>query len=200
MRRNVPESLKKLGKVIGHCRSCNELIWWVYRYGSPIPYDVGFETDGTPYRRKPHRETCIYAVDRQPRNRQNLRDRADAHTEAIRRWKISYVSDNEIPAVNWNIVTMRDVPEKHAVRLAWILAARGGPFANQHPIDTIPHFKAIAVADKMLVATLIRPAFFNLIHHHIHGFMMSVLGDMPERKPVWVAGNLLEPGCVVRSL
>ena len=85
--RHKGSDLKNLRKEIGICRSCNALIWWGYRFGRPFPYDVGFEKDGTPYRRSPHKESCPYASDYQPSNRGNLRDRADAHTEAVRRWK-----------------------------------------------------------------------------------------------------------------
>ena len=64
---------KHLRKEIGRCRSCKALIWWGYRYGRPLPYNVGFEDDGTPYRRNPHKETCPFASDYQPSSRGNLR-------------------------------------------------------------------------------------------------------------------------------
>ena len=114
--RHKRSDLKNLRKEIGICRSCNALIWWGYRFGRPFPYDVGFENDGTPYRRAPHKETCPYASDYQPSNRGNLRDRADAHTEAVQRWKLSCASDTALCPVDWTAVVIHAVPEKHAVR------------------------------------------------------------------------------------
>lgn len=91
------------------------------------------------------------------------------------------------------------VPEKHAVRIAWKLVERGGPFARWHPQDIFSHFHGIAIEEKRVVAILIRPALFNFIHHHLHGFMMSVFAEMSERKPVRVAGYRLEPSCVLQT-
>lgn len=195
--RALPENLKKLGNAIGRCRSCKAFIWWIYRYGRPIPYDIKFEDDGTPYRHRPHRETCVYATDRQPRGRENLRDRADAHTEAIRRWKVAYVSEKALCHVDWERLVIDTVPRKHAVRLAAILAERGGPFRTRHPMDIVPHFEGVAIDGEHPVATLIRPAMFNTIHGHVHGFMLSVFTDMSERKPVGIAETRIEPSCVV---
>ena len=191
--------LKNMPKEIGICRRCDAYIWWGYRYGRPFPYDVGFEKDGTPYRRKPHKETCPYASDYQPQSRRNMRDRADAHTEAVRRWKQSCEPDTEHLPLDWTTLTIYDVPEKHAARLAWKLVERGGPFARWHPQDIFSHLHGIAIEEKRVVAILIRPALFNFIHHHLHGFMMSVFGEMSERKPVWVAGYRLEPSCVLQA-
>ena len=152
---------KHLRKEIGRCRSCKELIWWGYRYGRPFPYNVGFESDGTPYRRGPHKETCPFASEYQPSSRGNLRARADAHTEAVNRWKQSCVSDKVPPDVDWTTLAIHDVPEKHAVRLAVKLTERGGPFEMWHAMDAIRHFYGIAVEEKRVVAILITPALFN---------------------------------------
>ena len=84
------------------------------------------------------------------------------------------------------------------MRVALKLTERGGPFHNWHPGDIIPHLHAIAVDRKRVVAVLVRPAFFNLIHHHLHGFSMSVSGEMSERKEVSVAGYRLEPTCDIK--
>lgn len=191
--------LKNMPKEIGICRRCDAYIWWGYRYGRPFPYDVGYEQDGTPYRRKPHKESCLYASDYQLPSRQNLRERADAHTAAVRRWRASCESDKEQLPIDWTRVTIYDVPEKHGMRIAWKLAERGGPFARWHPLDIVSHFQGIAVSEKRVVAVLVRDAFFNWIHHHLHGFMMSVFGEMTERKPVWVAGYRLEPSCALQA-
>ena len=189
--------LKNMRKEIGICRSCKAYIWWGYRFGRPFPYDVGFENDGTPYRRGPHKESCPFASEYQPKSRGNLRDRADAHTEAVNQWKASCESDKELRPVDWTTIAIYNVPEKHAVRVAWKLTERGAPFESWHPRDTFPHFSGIAVEEKIVVAILIKPALFNRIHQHLHGFTMSVFGDMSERKPIWVAGYRLEPvnGC-----
>ena len=195
--RHKGSDLKNLRKEIGICRSCNALIWWGYRFGRPFPYDVGFENDGTPYRRVPHKETCPYASDYQPQSRGNLRDRADAHTEAVQRWKLSCASDTALRPVDWTAVVIHAVPEKHAARVAWKLAERGGPYNTWHPRDIIPHFVGIAVEAKKVVAILVRPVVFNRIHQHLHGELLSVFGKMTERQPVFVAGYRLEPSCVV---
>ena len=50
--RRIPKNLRHR-KEIGRCRSCDELIWWGHRYQRPFPYNVGFERDGTPYRKHP---------------------------------------------------------------------------------------------------------------------------------------------------
>ncbi len=193
----MKHKLKNMRKEIGVCRRCDEYIWWGYRYGRPFPYDVGFEKDGTPYRRKPHKETCPFASDYQLPSRQNMRDRADAHTEAVRRWQQSCESDKEHLPIDWTRLAIYDVLEKHGMRVSWKLVERGGPFARWHPMDVVSHLQGIAVADKQVVAVLVRDAFFNFIHHHLHGFMMSVFGEMTERKPVRVAGYRLEPSCVL---
>ena len=190
--------LKNMRKEIGICRSCKAYIWWGYRFGRPFPYDVGFENDGTPYRRGPHKEPCPFASEYQPKSRGNLRERADAHTEAVNQWKASCESDKELRPVDWTTIAIYAVPEKHAVRVAWKLTERGAPFESWHPRDTFPHFSGIAVEEKMVVAILIKPALFNQVHRHLHGFTMSVFGEMSERKPVWVAGYRLEPSCVLQ--
>ena len=190
---------KHLRKEIGRCRSCKELIWWGYRYGRPLPYNVGFENDGTPYRRNPHKESCPFASDYQPSGRGNLRARADAHIEAVNRWKESCVCDKPLRDVDWGRLAIYDVPEKHAVRVAVKLVERGGPFERWHAMDAIRHFVGIAVEEKMVVALLIKPALFNRVHQHLHGVALSVFGDMSERKPVWVAGYRLEPSSVLQA-
>ena len=74
----------------------------------------------------------------------------------------------------------------------------GAPLDNWHIGDIIPHLHAIAVEGKRVVAILVRPAFFNLIHHHLHGFSMSVYGGVLERKAVIIAGYRLEPTCTIK--
>ena len=145
---------KILEKRSGFAEVAMALIWWGYRFGKPFPYDVGFEKDGTPYRRAPHKETCPYASDYQPSNRGNLRDRADAHTEAVRRWKESCASDTAPRPVDWTAVVIHAVPEKHAVRLAVKLVERGGPFEAWHAMDAVWHFHGIAIEEKRVVAIL----------------------------------------------
>ena len=195
--RRIPENLRHR-KEIGRCRSCDELIWWGHRYQRPFPYNVGFERDGTPYPSIPHRETCPFATDYEPKNRSNLRDRADAYTEAAERWRQSCAPDEEHLSINWTALARHDVPEKLAMRIAWKLTERGAPLYNWHIGDIIRHLHAIAVEGKRVVAVLVRPAFFNLIHHHLHGFTMSVFGEMAERKEVRVAGYRLEPTCAIK--
>ena len=190
---------KHLRREIRRCRSCNDFIWWGYRYGRPLPFNVGFENDGTPYKRNPHKETCPFASDYQPSGRGNLRARADAHTEAVNRWRESCVCDKPLRAVDWGTLAIYDVPEKHAIRVAVKLVERGGPFERWHAMDTVKHFHGIAVEEKMVVALLIKPALFNRVHQHLHGVVLSVFGDMSERKPVWVAGYRLEPSSALQS-
>ena len=195
--RRIPKNLRHR-KEIGRCRSCDELIWWGHRYQRPFPFNVGFENDGTPYRSYPHKETCPFATDYEPKNRSNLRDRADAHTVAVNQWRQSCAPDEELPPLDWTTLARHDVPEKLAMRIAWKLTERGAALDTWHPGDIIRHLHAIAVEKKRVVAILVRPAFFNLIHHYLHGFTMSVLGDMAERKPVTVAGYRLEPTTVAK--
>ena len=195
--RRIPKNLRHL-KEIRRCRSCDALIWWGYRYQRPFPFDVGFENDGTPYKGSPHRDTCPYATDYEPKNRSTLRDRADAHTVAVKQWRQACAPDAELPRIDWTVLARHEVPEKLAMRIAWKLTERGAPLDTWHPGDITRYLHAIAVKDKRVVAVLVRPAFFNLIHHYLHGFSMSVFGGMAERKPVSVAGYRLEPTCVLR--
>ena len=66
-------------------------------------------------------------------------------------------------------------------------------------LKTIPHFRKIAVRDSSVKAVLVTPAIYNRIHDHLHGFAMSVFGDMAEREPVTVASYRLEPSSVLKS-
>ena len=84
------------------------------------------------------------------------------------------------------------------MRIAWKLTERGAALDTWHPGDIIRHLHAITVEKKRVVAILVRPAFFNLIHHYLHGFTMSVFGDLAERKQVTVAGYRLEPTTVAK--
>ena len=192
---------KHTRKEIGICRRCDAYIWWGHRYGRPFPYDVGFEKDGTPYRRKPHKETCPYASDYQPQSRRNMRDRADAHTEAVRHWKASCEPDTEHEPLDWTRLTIHEqVPEKHAIRVAWKLTERGGPFPARHPLDLIEHFKAVAVKDGVVMWVMLTDAIYSMIHWHLHGFWLPVDGDMYRRLPVVVARYRLEPIGVLPKL
>ena len=195
--RRIPKNLRHR-KEIRRCRSCDELIWWEHHFQRPVPFNVGFEKDGIPYQSTPHRETCPFATDYEPKSRSNLRDRADAHTEAVKRWKQSCAPDEELPPIDWTVLVRHNVPEKLAMRIAWKLTEQGAPLNNWHIGEIIPHLHAITVDGKRVVAILVRPAFFNLIHHHLHGFTMAVSGDMTERKEVSVGGYRLEPTCAVK--
>ena len=42
----------------------------------------------------------------------------------------------------WNGILIYDVPEKHAIPIAWKLVERGGPFTARHPLDMLEHFKS----------------------------------------------------------
>ena len=121
-------------------------------------------------------------MDYEPQNRSNLRDRADAHSAAVNQWRQSCVPDGKKPPVDWTTLARHDVPEKIAMCIAWKLTERGAPLDNWRIGDILPHLHAIAVEGKKVVAVLVRPAFFNLIHQHLHGFTMSVFGEMIERK------------------
>ena len=66
-------------------------------------------------------------------------------------------------------------------------------------LKTIPHFRKIAVRDSSVKSVLVTPAIYNRIHDHLHGFAMSVFGDMAEREPVTVASYRLEPSSVLKS-
>lgn len=197
--RRIPENLRHR-KEISRCRSCDELIWWGYRFQKPFPFNVGFEKDGSPYRSSSHRETCPFATDYEPKNHSNLRDRADAYTAAVNQWKATCLQDGEPLPINWMALRRHNVPEKLAMRISWKLTERGAPLDNWHPADIIPHLHAIAVTEKRVVAVLVKPAFFNLIHHYLHGFTMSVFGEMPERKDVTIAGYRLVPICALPKL
>ena len=185
---------KHLRKEIGRCRSCNDLIWWGYRYGRPFPYNVSFEKDGMPYRRNPHKETCPFASEYQPRSRGNLRARADAHTEAQRRWRRSCDSVLKYyTRLDWSRVTIHDVPDRHAIRIAVKLTERGGPFEAWHSLELVPHCLAVAVSDRKVRWVMLTDGIYNRIHFHLYDFYLSLTSSMLERLPVTVAGYRLEP-------
>ena len=46
----------------------------------------------------------------------------------MNRWKALCVSDKELRPVNWTMIAIYDVSEKHAARVAWKLTERGAPF------------------------------------------------------------------------
>ena len=93
-----------------------------------------------------------------------------------------------------------DVPEKHAIPIAWKLVERGGPFTARHPLDMLEHFKAVAVKDGLVMWVMIRDAIYNTIHCHLHGFSMSLESGMAKRLPVIVAKYRLEPFGVLPQL
>lgn len=184
-------------KDIGTCRFCQAMIIWGYRFGKKHPYDIKFDAQGTPQKGSSHLETC-----RMPKNRfryqPGLRARGDAHTRTVEAWRRSCAPRREHAPIDWKGVTLLDVPERHSLPIAVKLCEDGGPFSTWHPRDLIEHFREAAVSGSALKAVLVTPAIYNRIHYHIHGFAMSVFGDMSERRPVEVAGYRLEPSLVVR--
>ena len=178
-------------KDMGRCKFCQETILWGYKFGKKHPYDVIFdEVSGDPQKNGSHMDTCPKWKSR------GLKAQADAHTAANHQWRESCKVPKDYPAIDWETVELLDVPERHANPIALKLVQRGGPFANWHPDDLIPHLRQVAVHDQKVVAVLLTPAIYNRIHDHLHGFAMSVFSDMAERKPVSVAGYRLEPSCV----
>ena len=186
-----PTDLGYHKKDIGRCRFCREVILWGYMFGKKHPFDVAFDEAGNPHKNGSHMDTCPNW------KTQGLKAQADAHTAAIQKWQESCATDKARPPIDWKTVEFLDVPERHANPVALKLIQRGGPFANWHPDDLIPHLREVAVRDQKVVAVLLTPAIYNRIHDHLHGFAMSVFSDMAERKPVSVAGYRLEPYCAL---
>ena len=180
-------------KDIGRCKFCQRLILWGYLAGKKHPYDVGFDHKGKPHKAGSHRDTCPEWGDRKW-----LR-LGDLNTEQIQKWRESCACPETYPAIDWKTVVYFDVPERHARPIALKLVTTGAPFYGWHPEGLIPYFTEVAVRDRKVIAVRVVPAVFNRIHQHLHGFWMSVFGDMSDRKPVWVAGYRLEPSVVLQG-
>ena len=72
--------------------------------------------------------------------------------------------------------------------LADTLIQEGAPFEAHTKKDVIGYFRRL----KDGKAILRRPAF-NIVHSALHGFAMSVFGDMSDRKHVRIRGIYIEP-------
>lgn len=180
-------------KDIGRCKFCQRLILWGYLAGKKRPFDVDFDHKGKPQKAGAHIDTCPEWGDRKW---QRL---GDLNSEQIAEWRAACASPGTYGAIDWKTVVFFDVPERHAWPIARKLVAKGAPFYAWLPEGLIPHFKQIAVRDRKVVAVLIVPAIYNRIHLHLHGFSLSVFGEMLDRKPVSVAGYRLEPGVVLQG-
>ena len=68
------------------------------------------------------------------------------------------------------------------------LTQEGAPFEGHAKKDVIGYFRGLRDGK----AVLRRPAF-NIVHSALHGFAMSVFGDMSDRKHVRIRGIYIEP-------
>lgn len=185
-------------KDIGRCRSCRQRIMWGYRFGKKHPYDMVFDAEGMPRKTNSHFNTCPASETWRPRSR-DLRELGDLHTDQNQKWRASCACPETYPAIDWKTVVLFDVPERHVRPIALKLVSLGGSHTMCKPEMLSGCFEQIAVRERKVVAVLLLPAFYNEIHQHLHGFWMSVFGDMSDRKPVWVAGYRLEPSVVLQG-
>ena len=138
--------------------------------------------------------TCPYADNWLPKRHKTLYARADRHAADVQRWRES-CHDPTLKYYRqlfWSSVFIEDVPENHAIPIAWKLTERGGPFPARHPLDLIEHFKAVAVKDDLVMWVMLTDAIYSTIHWHLHGFWLAVDEDMRRRLPVRVARYRLE--------
>ncbi len=184
------------------CGGCKSWIVWGIKNARPHPYNTIFDEKGRAHQGTSHMLTCPYADNWLPKRHKTLYARADRHMEDVRRWRES-CHDPTLKYYRqlfWSSVFIEDVPEKHAIPIAWKLTERGGPFPTRHPLDLIEHFKAIAVKDDLVMWVMLTDAIFSTIHWHLHGFWLAVDEDMRRRLPVRVARYRLEPIGVLPKL
>ena len=184
------------------CGACKSWIVWGTKNARPHPYNAQFDAKGRAHQGTSHFLTCPYADNWHPKRHKTLRARADRHTADIQRWRASCCNSvlKHYRKMFWNGILIYDVPEKHAIPIAWKLAERGGPFYGHHPLDLLVHFEAVAVRNGLVMWVMPRDVIFNRIHAHLHGFSMDLASGMPERLPVIVAGYRLEPFGVLPQL
>ena len=185
-------------KDIGRCRSCRQQIMWGYRFGKKHPYDVIFDSDGMPHKTNSHFDTCPAASAWRPQAR-GIRALGDLNSEQIAQWRASCECPETYPVIDWKTVVLLDVPERHAWPIARKLVVQGGSHSGCRPEVLFERFCQVAVRDRKVVAVLLKPVFYNEIHQYLHGFWMSVFGDMLDRKPVSIEGYRLEPSVVLQD-
>lgn len=184
------------------CGACKSWIVWGIKNARPHPYNAIFDEKGRAHQGNSHTLTCPYAENWLPKRYRTLRKRADQHTEDIQRCRVSCLDSvlKYYGQIFWNGVSVHDVPEKHAIPIAWKLVERGGPFSARHPLDMLVHFRTIAVKDSLVMWVMLTDAIYNTIHWHLHGFLMSLDTGMPKRLPVVVADYRIEPIGVLPKL
>ena len=184
------------------CGACKSWIVWGTKNARPHPYNAQFDEKGRAHQGSSHFLTCPYADNWLPKRYKTLRARADRNTADIQRWRASCCDSvlKHYRQIFWNGIMIYDVPEKHAIPIAWKLVERGGPFTARHPLDMLEHFKAVAVKDGLMMWVMVRDAIYNTIHCHLHGFSMSLESGMAKRLPVIVAKYRLEPFGVMPQL
>ena len=190
-----------VGKV-NHCWACQAPIVWGIKNAKPHPYNAAFDNKGRVHHGTSHMSTCAEIEVFLPKHHKTLYARADRCTADFTRWRKSCFNSSlmRIHKINWGGISVYDVPEKHAIRIAFKLSERGGPFPTRHPEDLLQHFKAIAVRNKLVMWVMLRNAIYNQIHCHLHGWWLSVFTDMSERAPVKVEKYQLEPISVLPTL
>ena len=184
------------------CLACNEWIVWGIRNAKIHPFNVNFDKIGRPHQADSHELTCKKIYHLLPKREKTLRALGERNIKDVARWRAA-CCDAVSPSprtICWNGVSIHDVPEKHAIPIAYKLVERGGPFVRWHHLDLLEHFKAIAVRNGFVMRVLLTVGIYNMIHGHLYGFMMSIHSDMQERLPVTVARYRLEPICALPKL
>ena len=88
--------------------------------------------------------TCPYADNWLPKRYKTLRARADRNTADIQRWRASCCDSvlKHYRQIFWNGIMIYDVPEKHAIPIAWKLVRAWRSFLRtRHPLDMLEHFR-----------------------------------------------------------
>ena len=130
--------LKNIGKEIGICRGSSRMLH--YNLVALQPYNLTAL------------QPCNVAVSKM--SSLPMRWRESCHDPPLKYYRQLF----------WSSVFIQDVPEKHAVPIAWKLTEHGGPFPARHPLDLIKHFKAIAVKDDLVMWVMSTDAIYSTIH------------------------------------
>ena len=132
------------------CGACKSWIVWGTKNARPHPYNAQFDAKGRAHQGTSHFLTCPYADNWLPKRYKTLRARADRHTADIQRWRASCCDSvlKHYRKMFWNGILIYDVPEKHAIPIAVIVAEyRLEPFGvlPQLPYNQVRHFSLAEV-------------------------------------------------------
>ena len=159
-------AVSKMSSLPMRCGGCKSWIVWGIKNARPHPYNTIFDEKGRAHQGSSHFLTCPYADNWLPKRHKTLYARANRHAADVQRWRES-CHDPPLKYYRqlfWSSVFIQDVPEKHAVPIAWKLTEHGGPFPARHPLDLIKHFKAIAVKDDLVMWVMSTDAIYSTIH------------------------------------